>query len=501
MNHALIFNVSQNPFLSRPLGGHRIAHHLRENHWDVEVIDWANWWSFDQLTELFKSRYTNCTKFIGFGHLFSMWAPVLEEFCAWIKKQYPHIIIISGSSVNPSFDSEHIDYYIQGYGEYAIEVLLNYLFSNGVAPKFNFGISVDKKIISAIHSYPAYPLSSLMVRYEDRDFIEPHEWLTVETSRGCMFNCAFCNFPVLGVTEDYTRDAEDFYNQLQDTYDRFGVTSYSVADETFNDRTEKITKFANAVTKLSFSPWFSGYLRADLLISRPADQEELLRMNFLGHFYGVESFNYDSARAIGKGMKSDRIKEGLINLRKYFESHGSKRYRGSLGFIVGLPYETLDSVYESFDWLTNNWQGHSFGMHPLSIPTKDSINKQSRISNQIDTFNYEIIPNSEIETIHRNRSLTVSTPFDHIIKSANRKLVKTEIAWKNNHMTIFDAIDTVSDILNKKSKLNFRPGCYTLSYNLTSKALVNDKLDMTYCEFDSLLNYSIDSYINKKLNI
>ena len=252
MNHGIIFNVTQNPFLSRPLGGHRIAHHLRENNWDIEVVDWANWWQLEQLKEFFKSRYTSNTKFIGFGHLFSMWAPVLEDFCMWIKQRYPEITIISGSSVNPAFDSDYIDYYIQGYGELAITVLLNYLFSNGPLPQFNLGVSVNKKIISAIHSYPAYPLSSLMVKYEDRDYIESREWLAVETSRGCMFECAFCNFPILGVKDDHTRDADDFRIQLQDAYDRFGVTNYVVADETFNDRTEKITKFANAVSELSF---------------------------------------------------------------------------------------------------------------------------------------------------------------------------------------------------------------------------------------------------------
>jgi len=97
--HGLIFNVTQNTYISRSLGAHRIASYLREKSWDIEVADWANWWSLDQLKEFFSSRYTNKTVFIGFGHLFSMWDPKLEIFCQWIKEKYPHVVIISGSSV------------------------------------------------------------------------------------------------------------------------------------------------------------------------------------------------------------------------------------------------------------------------------------------------------------------------------------------------------------------------------------------------------------------
>ena len=49
MKHGLILSVHQYPFLSRPLGVHRIAHYLREQNWDIEVIDWANHWPLEKL--------------------------------------------------------------------------------------------------------------------------------------------------------------------------------------------------------------------------------------------------------------------------------------------------------------------------------------------------------------------------------------------------------------------------------------------------------------------
>ena len=230
-----MFNVTQDASLSRPLGGHRIAHYLREQGWDIEVVDWANWWSLEQLQDFFRSRYNKDVVFAGFGHLYSIWSDTMEQFGWWIKKNYPNVTLISGSSVNPMFTSSCIDYYVQGFGEHAIVNLLKYIAGNGPTPVFE--MLGSRKVIPAIEHYPAFPMKSLMVKYEDRDFVESDEWLTVELARGCKFKCAFCQFPVLGVKGDTSRDAVDFEIQLKDAYDRFGVSSYIIADETFNDRT------------------------------------------------------------------------------------------------------------------------------------------------------------------------------------------------------------------------------------------------------------------------
>ena len=73
--------------------------------------------------------------------------------------------------------------------------------------------------------------------------------LSFETSRGCRFKCSYCNFPILGVKDDYTRDADDFDTNLRRNYDDWGVTEYIITDDTFNDYVEKIRKYADRVDK------------------------------------------------------------------------------------------------------------------------------------------------------------------------------------------------------------------------------------------------------------
>ncbi len=479
MNKGLLFNVVSNDILSRTPGVYRIAHYLREKNFDIEVIDYSNYWTVDELEELFKSRYNKSLKFIGFGHLFSTWFNNLEEFCQWIKTNYPDVIIISGSSVNPLFDSDYIDYYIQGYGENAVDVLLKYLIGNGTKPIFNTALSTNKKIISANENYPAFPMKSLMVKYEDRDFIQPYEWLGVEFSRGCKFKCDFCNFPILGVKGDYSRDANDFEYQIKDAYDRFGSTNYLVADETFNDRTEKITKFANVVENLPFQTFFSGFVRPDLLVSRPKDREELLRMNFLGHYYGVESFNHQSAKVVGKGMDTDRLLNGLIEVKDFFMSRKSKQYIGTISLIIGLPYDTKETVEFTKQWLINNWQEQCFVAFYLQIPAGE-LEAKSSLSIDYEKYGYEKIGDNFLSNL-----------------GSQAKLSKTDIIWKNKNMNIFEAARYSEELNKLKYSYNFSKSNFTAPI-IKNNNRVSFKKDLNYKNF--FLNH-VKSYIQKKLSI
>jgi len=475
----IIFNVTQQPYLSRPLGGHRIAHYLREQGWDIEVVDWANWWTVEQLKYFWKLRWSTNIKFIGFGHLFSMWDSKLEEFCSWVKLFYKDVVIISGSSVKPQFKSEMIDYYIQGFGEIAITHLLKYLFADGEAPKVLFGT----KIIPAIDQYPAFPMNSLMVEYEKRDFIKPSEWLTVEFARGCMFECAYCNFPVLGVKGDYSRTAEDFKKQLQTSYDQWGVKNYLVSDETFNDKTSKIIKFADAVESLSFDPWFSGYIRADLLISRPQDKEHLLRMNFLGQYYGIESFKYESAKAVGKGMRSERLKQGLLELKQYFTSR--KQYRGHISLIVGLPHDSKNDIINSYNWLKQYWFDQAISFHTLYIPNIKGSEKQSKFSFNRAKYGYTESTNKDpIEAV--------------VFKRGKRTIpINDDWNWQSAYMNKHESVEIINQIHLEKEEVGFMPGPFDLALKTKNK----NNLSLTFNELDNNLDYDISDYIENKLGV
>lgn len=422
MHKALLFN-NHNVYTQRPGGVYRIATFLREQDWDVEVIDWAPYWSLDELKELARQRIDSKTVFVGFGCFFSYWDEQNNEYVAWLKQEYPHVKIIVGAGTKPVIQGPNIDYFVYGFGENAMLAIIQSLIGNTPGT----GIKLDPeflgrktKVVNANTYYPSFPFKSLLIKYEDRDYISPTEMLSIEFGRGCIFSCSFCNFPVLGVKEDYSRDADDFLYHLRDAYDRFGVTNYYAADETFNDRSEKILKFANVVDQLPFRPFFSGFIRADLLVSRKQDWDPLMRLGFLGHFYGIETFNHKTGKAIKKGMDPKRLQEGILEAKDYFLSHDRKLYKGLMSLILGLPYETKESLQSTADWLCKYWRNECADMNPFEIPIDSKINKMSSISEDWEKWGYTELDDN------------LWLPDDEL--RFNRGYGRKNLVWKNNAM-------------------------------------------------------------------
>jgi len=483
--HALILNT-HTMWLRRPGGGYRIATYMREHGWDVEVLEWATDFTLEELKEFTRSRVTLDTKIIGFSCFFCYWDEKMESFLKWIKDAYPNITTLYGSQARPKMDSNNFDYYIFGFGELAVLQLMKVVASN--EPRSSIKLDINwlakgKKVIDAIHMYPAFPMRSLMIKYEDRDYIQEWEWLTVEFARGCIFECDYCNFPVLGVKGDYTRDADDYIEQMRDAHDRWGTTNYFVADETFNDRSEKILKFANATEQLSFKPWLSGFMRADLLTSRPQDWEHASRMGFNGHYYGIETFNRKAGKSVGKGMKPEKIQQGLLDIRKYFEAHGG--YRAVTAFILGLPHETEESITTTFKWLVDNWQGQAVDVNPLEIPVNNFIDKASKISMDWKGYGYRESNNVLKDLNYRHNDLVQ---------------VNQVLNWENDNLS-YSRVREMADAFttyNHKEKL-FGLNPYVLDWGVNQSGTLegslalraSDLVDVDKRHLDIIYNYKV----------
>lgn len=475
--HGLIFSDS---FLTRNMGAYKIAHVLRNQGWDIEVIDFFRFWKKDELVTLLKQRVNKNTKFIGYGALFYDPANVPTFFFNMIKKQWPELVTIFGTQSNTIIDNRNINYAISGWAENAIVALLKYLFSNGDRPIMTEK-GFTKKIDANIH-YPDYPTKTLSVEYQDRDFIQPYETLATEFSRGCKFKCKFCNFPVLGVKGDYTRSAEDFSYEIKKVYDQFGVKKFIVADETSNDSTRKIIKFADQVEKFDFTPCFSGFARADLMVRHTEQKEHLLRMNFVNHYYGIESFNYESAKSIGKGMKTEELQKGLIDIKNYFKTHGTGNFRATLSFIIGLPYETVYSLEQTGNWLNNHWRDQAIEPFVMEIPTSSTY-KESELSKNYKKYGYRQY--SKKITTDKQKQLEEyfhtysggASPYDILI-------------WENEYLNVFDSIKINENFQNKKQE---RP---LGNFNL----FAHKELDYNRKDDDGYVNELFTVYKEQKLS-
>jgi hypothetical protein len=149
----------------RALWPHRVATFLRMNDWDAEVIDFTSFWKLEELQELVRSRVSSKTVMFCFGTAFlNPWSPYLNEFIAWLKKEYPDIARVVGGNNALVTDAENIDYWVDSYGENAVLALCKHLIGTlGSTLKTDLNIA-DKRVIRGLHHYPSTPLDCRLRR-------------------------------------------------------------------------------------------------------------------------------------------------------------------------------------------------------------------------------------------------------------------------------------------------------------------------------------------------
>ena len=295
----------------------------------------------------------------------------------------------------------------------------------------------EKKVINAQKDYPAFPKKNLSMSYEDRDFIKSWELLPLELSRGCIFQCAFCSYPILGIRDDHSRDENNLYDELLENYERWGTKHYLLSDETVNDYHEKLERYAKVIKKLPFKPRLSGYARADILVARKKSWETYVEMGFMNHFYGVESLHHPSAKSIGKGMDSGRLKEGLLEWKQYAYKNNDF-YAGYISLIAGLPYETLDTLNDGVTWLKKHWRDNFAAMGYLTINLPDygnqydelvkSVNDMSLIEKDPEKYGYTIN-----KDVMKSQQSSLKTGVGLNGQYDKQELIKRfDVDWTNN---------------------------------------------------------------------
>ena len=195
--------------LKRSGGAHKIATFMRTKGWDIEVLDYWLAFTTDEFEQFIKSRVNKDTKFIGVSVTFGYRGKYLkraQDHLTWLKEEYPDVMIVAGSKSIVDTINLPCDYYVAGYGEFGLYHLLN-----GTAVISDF---MGKKYINADKDHPCFPQKDLVVRYEDRDFIQPTDNLTLELSRGCKFKCKFCSYNAIGLKGDIDRDMDTLYSCL-----------------------------------------------------------------------------------------------------------------------------------------------------------------------------------------------------------------------------------------------------------------------------------------------
>jgi hypothetical protein len=390
----LFTDMSTNLWHAKSAGAYRIATELRKKGYRTKVVDFFGHWLSDSklFYQLLETVVSDQTLFIGFSGVFmtaykqktkiDCWDDIkepglgdwpvsterMELYFKLIRKRFPNIKLVYGGISEtrkiPEFVVENMDYVIRGLGDNTVIELADHLKNNAT---LKYMPSKGRaRVLEHDMRAQSFDFIHGITEYQPEDHVMPGEVLPMETSRGCLFKCGFCDYPLIGRKKndpEYHKTVETMALEFKKNWEQFGVNRYFFTDETFNESSAKIQDVIRARDLSGVDIGFQSYLRVDLLTRFPEQMTLLTELGINSCFFGIESLNADSARSIGKGSHPDQVKETIEKFKAI-----NPNLAVFAGFIAGLPYDTPDNIRDWSQWLMNsNCPVDSFRFVPLHI--------------------------------------------------------------------------------------------------------------------------------------
>jgi len=414
-NVILLTDHTDTVFMQKCLGPLKVAHELRKNGYEVLVINHLHIFSPDELLYILKEKISDQTLFVGINNFFyraldqgikDKSGAIYYPFCNpgtmlphsdklnrpfknFIQEQNTNCkIVLGGPSAADAEWNKEFDYIVCGYSDLSIVNLANHLRTGETLRKSHK--SIYGPIIVNDPKAEGFDIGTATMSYKDHDVILPGETLTIEISRGCIFNCAFCSYPLNGKKKiDFIRSEELLYQEFLENYKKYGVTRYIFSDDTFNDNLDKVQMVHNISKRLPFEIEYWAYIRLDLVSAHPQSADLLIESGLRGCFFGIESLNKPTGEIIGKSAN----KEKLFNTLNYLKNKWKDKIMLHGNFIVGLPEETVETVTDTYNTVLDencpldSWNFEPYFLEDVSVKSNQFL---SQLSLNPEKYGYRI---------------------------------------------------------------------------------------------------------------
>ena len=179
--------------------------------------------------------------------------------------------------------------------------------------------------------------------------IKKYQSMTVQYSRGCPFNCEFCDIVIINGHVPRTKDATQIVAELEALYDIGWRSSVFFVDDNFIGNKRKLkSEILPAIIKWMEEKKHPFSLLTEASINL-ADDEELMRLmvkaGFDTVFVGIESPNAESLVECNKLPNKNR---DLLASVKKIQNHGLQ-VQG--GFILGFDSDPLSIFRSQVDFI------------------------------------------------------------------------------------------------------------------------------------------------------
>ncbi|OGS40482.1 MAG: hypothetical protein A3K77_00615 [Euryarchaeota archaeon RBG_13_31_8] len=325
-----------------------------------------------------------------------------------LKEREPNKLVIVGGAHASTYpqhliENTRADIIVVGQGE---EIMLEIAEGCYTGNKYPIIIYENKKEIKDIDRYPIPDLSAIdFYKYAKSQtfkyLLGDVREATLLTARGCPFNCAFCaQHSIFG--------GHIAYHSLQRIKEEIGVliNEYKVnliyfLDDTFILDRERVIKICSMIERYYPDLRWHCLSRVDTV-----DKELLAIMYNSGCVQLVFGFESGSDYILKKINKKTTIEQAYNAIKLVKECN--MKVRGQL--IVGLPFETKDTVEETANFIRRAKEVDTFGLHMFQ-PYPGCL-----IWSSPEQFGYVIEKNTDFKDYH-----TIGNPDETLTYDYNKQ--------------------------------------------------------------------------------
>jgi len=332
-----------------PIGLYYVGAILKENHYDVEILNWHDINKTPERIE--KELREKKPDVIGFSILHAnRWGGI--DIARTAKRILPKVKIIFGG-IGTTFLWEHllsnfkeIDFAVLGEGEYSTLELVRCIGKKkyeGINDIKGIAFRKGRKVFKTKDPEVIKDLDRLPMPSKYFDFQH------LSSSRGCPANCTFCGSPKFWGHKVRFHSPEYFVEQMERLY-RKGVSFFYVSDDTFTMKKDRVIQICKKIIERELNITWVAISRVNYV-----NEEMLCWMRKAGCIqisYGVESGSEKIRDILNKNIKINDIKRAFALTTQY--GILARAY-----FIYGSPGENWDTIQETIDLINE--------IKPLSI--------------------------------------------------------------------------------------------------------------------------------------
>jgi radical SAM superfamily enzyme YgiQ (UPF0313 family) len=486
MYDGVIFtDVNETLGYAKYAGAYRIASALRNLNANIKVIDFFVRLSEDEIYFLIKKFVSKQTKFVGIAstllqrpkNLHGFDSKTFGRIKANIKDQNPNCdLIIGGSRVGLNTRLDGVDFYFIGKAD--ISIVEYYKYKIGEENSLKITKNNDRNYVNTTdHNVSSDFFKTTTITYNIDDTIFYNEALPIEISRGCIFKCSFCQYDLIGKKKwEYLKDPAVLRDELIRNYELFGTTTYLFSDDIINESIEKVTYLHKVLTSLPFKISWNSYARLDMFWAYPEMREMIEEMGAAALYFGIETLDEKAGKTVGKGLGKDRTFSTLDFLKEKYD----KKIVMASNFILGLPHETEQSLYNTFNWLSSDeCPINAFSFTPLNLRTAKDGRPLNDIALNPSKFGYNSDTIKDDMIIWENEHLTWHRAFEiHNEFYGNENFYHKNLSgssWVGRITNLDITLDEVKSLIFKKKTFTESKEISNRWINLTNKKLVDYK--------------------------